>query len=152
MAATMVRRPPRVYGMYGAVALAFLVLLGQLWSVQIANGGQYLRRAEVNRVRIIAEKPLRGVIYDRAGRQIARNVPSWTVAIRPADLPRDKTVRAETLDRLGRVLEMTTEDIARIVEQAKEDPFTPVRIKSPVPRDLSPVLRGAEDAEADADA
>jgi len=140
MAATMVRRPPRVFGMYGAVALAFLMLLGQLWSVQIANGGQYLRRAEVNRVRIIAEKPLRGVIYDRAGRQIARNVPSWTIAIRPADLPRVKTVRAETIERLGRVLEMSAEDISRIVDQAKEDPFTPVRIKSPVPRDLALVI------------
>ena len=61
MAATMVRRPPvRLYGMYVAVGVAFVVLLGQLWYVQIANNAQFVRRAEVNRVRVVTEKPCAG--------------------------------------------------------------------------------------------
>jgi penicillin-binding protein 2 len=145
MAATLVRRQSRVYGMYGLIALAFLILLGQLWNVQIANGSQYQQRAEVNRVRVISEKPLRGVIYDRAGRQIARNVPSWTAGIRPADLPRDKQARAQMFERLGRVLEMDPAAIQAVLDASKDDPFTPARVKSPITRDLALVLQEQQD-------
>lgn len=141
MAATMVRRPPaRIYAMYGLIGLAFLLLSGQLWSVQVANHSQYQRRAEVNRVRLVSEKPLRGVIYDRAGRQVARNVASWTFAIRPADLPRDKAARDDVLTRLGRIFEMDPQDIAKVVDAAREDPFTPARIKAPIPRELALIV------------
>lgn len=145
MAATMVRRQPRVYGMYGVIALAFALLVGQLWNVQIANGRQYQQRAEVNRVRVVSEKPLRGVIYDRAGRQVARNVPSWTAGIRPADLPRDKQARAQVFERLGRVLEMDPAAIQALVDAARDDPFTPARVKSPITRDLALILQEQQD-------
>ena len=29
----------------------------------------------------------RGLIFDREGRPLVVNVPTWTVAVRPADLP-----------------------------------------------------------------
>ena len=87
MAATVAQRPQaRLYGLYALAGLAFLLLAGQLWSVQIANHSQYQRRAEVNRVRLVSEKALRDVVYDRAGRQVTRNVAGWTLAIRPADM------------------------------------------------------------------
>jgi penicillin-binding protein 2 len=108
--------------------------------VQIANGSQYRQRAEVNRIRVVSEKALRGVVYDRAGRQVARNVPSWTAAIRPADLPRDKGQRTDLFERLGRVLQLDPQEIAKTVDEAREDPFTPARVKSPIPRDLALVI------------
>jgi penicillin-binding protein 2 len=123
--------------MYGAVALGFLVLLGQLWYVQIANNAQFVRRAEVNRVRVVTEKPLRGVIYDRAGRQVARNVPSWTLAVRPADVPKDPHLRSQVLERVGRVFQVDPSEVARVLEAAKDDPFTPARVKSPITRELA---------------
>jgi penicillin-binding protein 2 len=138
MAATMVRRPPaRLYGIYAAVGLCFVALLGQLWYVQIANNTQFVRRAEVNRVRVVTEKPLRGVVYDRAGRQVTRNVPSWTLAIRPADLPRAGEPRDQVFQRVARVFGIDPQEIAKVVEQAKDDPFTPARIKSPITRELA---------------
>jgi penicillin-binding protein 2 len=139
--ATIVSKPTtRVVSLYGVIGLAFLVLLGQLWNVQIANGSQYRRRAEVNRIRVVSDKALRGVIYDRSGRQVARNVPSWTASIRPADLPRDTDQRAQVYERLGRVLEMDPAEIGKVVDGAREDPFTPARVKSPITRDLALVI------------
>ncbi|MGI8422748.1 MAG: penicillin-binding protein 2 [Chloroflexota bacterium] len=141
MTATMVRRPTaRIYAMYGLVGLCFLLLTGQLWAVQIANYTQYQRRAEINRVRVVSEKALRGVIYDRAGRQAARNVASWTLAIRPADLPRDRQARAEVLARVGRTFQIEPQEIARLVDEARADPFTPARIKSPITRELALIV------------
>ncbi|MDQ3700463.1 MAG: hypothetical protein M3442_06025, partial [Chloroflexota bacterium] len=130
----------RLTAFYVAIAGAFLILLGQLWYVQIASGAQYRQRAEVNRVRVVSEKPLRGVIYDRAGRQLARNVPSFTVSIRPADLPRNKAERQAVFARLSNVIEMPVEDIGALVEEARKDPFSPVRIKAPISRDQALVL------------
>ena len=69
-----------------------LVLIAQLWYLQVATGAQYLERADTNRLRVETEKPLRGVIYDRNGVVVARNVSSFTVSIRPADLPRDRKI------------------------------------------------------------
>jgi penicillin-binding protein 2 len=141
MATTMARpAPTRIYALYGLMGVAFLLLAGQLWSVQVANHSQYQRRAEVNRVRLVSEKPLRGVIYDRAGRQVARNVASWTFAIRPADLPRDKDQRSDVLARLGRIFQMDPAEIAKIVDAARDDPFTPARIKAPISRELALIV------------
>ena len=141
MAATIAQRPQaRLYGLYGLVGLAFLLLAGQLWSVQIANHAQYQRRAEVNRVRLVSEKPLRGVIYDRAGRQVARNVASWTLAIRPADLPRTREARDDVLARLGRIFELDPQEIGKLVDAARDDPFTPARIKAPITRELALIV------------
>ena len=140
MAAVIARRQPRLFAMYGVIGIAFLVLLGQLWNVQIANGNRFRDRAETNRVRVITERPLRGVVYDRAGRQVARNVPSWTVGVVPADLPRKADDRALLFDRLARLLEMPAEEIRAIYDDAKDDPFTPARIKRSVTRDLALIL------------
>ena len=110
-------RETRLVAFYVAIGVAFLILLGQLWYVQIASGAQYRQRAEVNRIRVISEKPQRGVIYDRAGRQLARNVPSFTVSLRAADLPRDAQQQAAVIARLGQLIEMPAEEITAIVQE-----------------------------------
>src|SRR4051794_21798806 len=133
-------REARVAVLYGAIGLAFLVLLGQLWYIQIASGAQYRQRAEVNRIRVISEKPFRGVIYDREGRQVARNVPAFTVAVRPADLPRKGEERDAVIARLGQVIEMAPEEITALLDAVRDDPFSPVRIKQPISRDQALVL------------
>lgn len=135
MTAAGLRRDPRWIAMYGVGGIAFLALIAQLWYIQIASTDQYRRRADVNRVRVVFEKPQRGVIYDRAGRQLVRNVPSYTASIRPADLPKDKDVRAGVFQRLSRVIEMPADEIAKVVDETRSDPFTPVRIKSQLSRD-----------------
>jgi penicillin-binding protein 2 len=133
-------RETRLMAFYVAIGAAFLILLGQLWYVQIASGAQYRQRAEVNRIRVISEKPQRGVIYDRAGRQLARNVPSFTVSLRAADLPRDAQQQAAVIARLGQLIEMPAEEITAIVQEGRKDPFSPLRVKSPITRDQALIL------------
>ena len=80
-----------------------LVLIAQLWYLQVATGAQYLERADTNRLRVETEKPLRGVIYDRNGVVVARNVSSFTASIRPTDLPRARTARTDGSSLRSRV-------------------------------------------------
>jgi penicillin-binding protein 2 len=131
---------PRHFAFFGAIGVAFLVLAGQLWYVQIASGDTYRQRADVNRIRVDTEKPQRGVVYDRNGRQLVRNVPSWTASIRPADLPRDKNEQAIVFARLGQVIGMAPDEIKTIVDGARNDPFTPVPVKAGITRDQALIL------------
>jgi penicillin-binding protein 2 len=133
-------RELRLTAFYGMTGLAFLILLGQLWYIQVASGAQYRQRAEVNRIRVISEKPLRGVVYDSQGRQLVRNVPSFTASIRPTDLPRDKAEQDAVIARLAQVIEMAPQEIAALVDEARRDPFSPVRIKAPITRDQALIL------------
>src|SRR5262245_61223542 len=109
----------RVTAFYGAMAVAALILLGQLWRIQIDAGTQYRQRADTNRIRVVTDKPLRGVVYDRAGRQLVHNVPSFSVSIRPADLPKDDAGRRAIFERLGQVIETPPDDIAALVAAAR---------------------------------
>ena len=55
--------------------LSFLVLAGRLFQLQVVGGGKNRELAEGNRIKVIKIPAPRGVIYDRQGRVLARNIP-----------------------------------------------------------------------------
>lgn len=73
------------------VMVLFAALLGVLvlrtFNLQIVQHEQWLERAVTNYTRIISLPAPRGIIYDRNGYVLARNVPSYNITITPADLP-----------------------------------------------------------------
>ncbi|MBI1298560.1 penicillin-binding protein 2 [bacterium] len=71
------------------LVIAFFVLVGRLYQLQIIQGPDLEARADVNRFRSLEVPPPRGVIYDRNGEILARNRPSFIIAVTPADLPDD---------------------------------------------------------------
>ena len=135
------RQDARLRAFAGVIAVALAALLGQLWNIQVINGTQFRQRAEGNRVRVVTEKALRGVVYDRAGRQLVRNVPSYTASIVPADLPRSKAEQVSVFERLSHLVDVPADEIKRVVDGARQEPFTPVRIKSRLSRDTWFILQ-----------
>ena len=91
-----------------ALVLAALVVR-QLWTLQVVDGSQYRQFADENRLRITTVKAPRGVIYDRDGQLLVRNVPSYTVGIVPATLPDDR--KEEIFRLLGDMLAMTVTQV-----------------------------------------
>ncbi len=71
-----------------AILAIFLVLGGRLWQLQIARGEEYDAKAENNRVRAVPILAPRGKIYDREGRLLVDNYPSFS-ALLLRDYPRD---------------------------------------------------------------
>ena len=72
----------------------YLVLLGalvlfffRLYQLQVLDFNTYLADANENRFRNVSVPAPRGVIYDRNGSQLVRNIPSYNVVITPAGLP-----------------------------------------------------------------
>jgi len=92
------------------ISLAVLVLSGRLWQLQMVDGETYRVLADQNRFREVDVAAPRGVIYDRNGQILARNQPSFTVVVVPADLPEDRVdqepgaVTAAVIDRLLELL------------------------------------------------
>lgn len=97
-----------------ALAATFLVFCIRLYSLQIVSGPSYQEQAAVNRFREIDTPAPRGVIYDRNGEILARNRPSFVIAVIPADLPPDDLgtdidEQRIALERLLAVLEAHTD-------------------------------------------
>lgn len=96
------------------LAATFLVFCIRLYSLQIVSGASYQEQAAVNRLREIDTYAPRGVIYDRNGEILARNRPSFVIAVIPADLPSDDLSteideQRIALERLLAVLEAHTD-------------------------------------------
>ena len=67
--------------------LMLLVLLGlRLWQLQIRDGVYYQDLARDNRTRSIVLEPARGLLYDRNGELLAKNIPSFQLYLSLEDV------------------------------------------------------------------
>jgi len=116
--------------------LRFLVLLftfpvfGVLckaWNLQITHGSDYQKRASERRVYSETALPLRGVITDRNDRMLAKNQPSFTLAVIPNEI-RDHFSETRKQKKSGEWLQSDTAE-KWTLSLAKELAYTPERIR-----------------------
>jgi penicillin-binding protein 2 len=111
---TNVSSPPgRSYpASYRIVLLQFTVLIVfvifglRLWRLQAVAGTQYEEMARRNRTRLTTTDAPRGVMYDRTGELLVRNVPRFNVLLIPAYLPDDEAAQEAILERLHKLLDI----------------------------------------------
>lgn len=128
------RRSRARFVAFGVVAaLLFVALGGRLFQLQVVNGEVYARRAAADRTAEVPIPAPRGLIFDRAGRPLAVNAPSWTVNVRPADLPDSSRTRV-----LRRIAELSGTPVATV--RSRLDAFRGS------PFDLVPVARANREA------
>lgn len=89
---------------YFMLSLSFVALAVRMVQMQVIDGGIYQSKADENRVRVLATKAQRGVVYDRNMRQLISNQPSFSVAATEADLPEDAAAQQTVFDTLARLL------------------------------------------------
>ncbi|MBI2846179.1 MAG: penicillin-binding protein 2 [Chloroflexi bacterium] len=123
-----------------AIVLGSLVLLGQTWNLQVAQGQFFQERADRNRFRLLSLPAPRGVVYDRNNQLFVRNVPSFTLSMIPADLPpeQEERVISRLIELLGDNITLTPSSIQEMVAAGRETaPFTPIQIADDLPRNLA---------------
>ena len=81
--------PWRAVVFYLALAAGFGWLIFRLFGLQVLEFNNWKAQADENRTRTISVPPSRGIIYDRRGYILARNVASFNIVITPAGLPDD---------------------------------------------------------------
>jgi cell division protein FtsI/penicillin-binding protein 2 len=69
------------------VPVVLAVFVARLFQLQIVEGQSFRDQAYENRIRTISIPSPRGVVYDRNGVLLVRNVPQYNVMITPALLP-----------------------------------------------------------------
>jgi len=118
-------------GVFGALALVvFGVLFLRLWSLQVLSGDEYLNAAQNNQLRLVRIEAPRGPILDRHGRVVVSNVAGTAVRLWVGDMP--KSGRHQLVERLAAVLDVSPRALSREVDERREDPLTPVIVKTSV--------------------
>lgn len=110
------------------IAVLVGVLVVRLWQLQVLQGAHYLQLSEDNRVRDYSLTAPRGVIYDRKGRPLVTNRPSFTVAV----LPLEMRAPDHVLPRLAAILRLPLREIQDKIEASAQRPFEPVRVRRDV--------------------
>lgn len=110
------------------LACGFLVLLGRLFQLQYVYADAYEKEAEQNSIRSVPKVAIRGYIYDRRGKLLVDNRPSYTVMLTPVDFEKNN------LPLLSSILSMPEEMIQEKIRLGRRyNSFIPTRIK----RDIS---------------
>ncbi|MGH2477040.1 MAG: penicillin-binding protein 2 [Candidatus Limnocylindrales bacterium] len=137
--------PERRFSRY--IVFALVVVLGvgtltaRLFYLQISNGTEYGAIADRQRT---VDEPIpatRGYIYDRNGRVLVTNVPTFAVKIRPADLP--NSLRDRVVARLAALLSMDPSEINISIDNNPGSTFDLVRIAQDVDRETAQLISEA---------
>ena len=113
-----------------AFGLSLLFLVGRLFWLQSMRFEENLRLSESNRIKRIVIKAERGYIYDRNGKLLVRNRPSYQIALLPYQLQTPDSV----FNRLLRITDSTGKRVidsaalAWTFQRGKWQKFRPLRI------------------------
>src|SRR3989339_282948 len=99
--------------------LVLFILFSRAFYLQIIQGDSYRDRAEGNRIRHEIVRANRGLIYDRNGVQLVKNVSHFFLYLWP-DHWSDETKKQETLKKLSEVLAIPQSDIEERLVEAKK--------------------------------
>jgi penicillin-binding protein 2 len=128
-----------VFGL--VVVLAMGTLTARLFYLQITNGTEY---AAISTRQRTVDEPIaapRGYMYDRNGRLLVKNVPTFAVKVRPADLPDE--MRDQVVARLGALLRMDPSEINATIDGNPGSAFDLVRIAQDVDRRTAQLISEA---------
>jgi penicillin-binding protein 2 len=125
-----IRRPARFIAFGLVVLLAVGGLTARLFYMQIVDGGRFATLSTRNRAVDEAIPAPRGLIYDRAGRVLVTNVPTYAIKVRPADLPQSQ--RPQVVERLAALLDIGITEINASIDSNPGSNFDLVRIASDV--------------------
>ena len=121
-------------------AVLFAALGGRLFQMQILNGSLYADRAVAARTIEVPIKAPRGLVFDRTGRPVAVNVPSWTVDAVPADLPAVPGARDAVLARVASSTSSKAGALKQRLEAFRGSPYDQVPLLRGITRDQALLL------------
>lgn len=153
----------RLYIVYAVVLVVVGLILIRLVNLQVLSSESWTDQAVENFTREVKEPASRGIIYDRNGYILARNVASYNVVITPAGLPDDDADVQRIYRELSELIDVQpggpvtkeTLDFAKLFSAcvpgptiadmvalgASLAPYTPVKITCNIDEELARVIR-----------
>jgi penicillin-binding protein 2 len=114
----------------GWTSVISVILLGlviaRLVQLQVVEYEQFYERSQGNRIRIEPIAPTRGLVFDRKGRVLAENLPTYQLEL----IPEQIDDLDDTLARLAALGLIESKDIPRFIDDSREGPrFKPVTLR-----------------------
>jgi penicillin-binding protein 2 len=125
--------------------ILFGVLAGRLFQLQVLDGAVYAAQAAAARTVEMPIRAARGLIFDREGRPVAVNTPSWTLYARPADLPTTDSARTGVLARAATLSALPLGPLQQRLAAYRGSPFELVPIGEDIGRDAALLIAEEED-------
>ncbi len=152
----------RIISFYVVIALVLVYYVIRLFTLQVIQGGEYTQKALNNSTSRITLPSTRGIIYDRNGYILAKNVASYNVVITPAFLPLDTGAVQEIYRNLSELIDVPVsngeinDETVRLFTPCLTDlgieqivligdsnwPYNPVRVKCNVDEKTALIIRG----------
>jgi penicillin-binding protein 2 len=115
----------RVLALAAITAVGFVGLLGQLWYLQVLEGGRLQELSEKNRIRIRPVVAPRGILFDRNGLALVDNRPAFTLSL----IPREMEDRDTVLARLSVLLKIPLAELEGSLDRVPVDSMRVVRVR-----------------------
>ena len=101
------------------ICLIFSVTVGRLFWIQIIRGSYYKKLSEENRVKLIANPPIRGRLLDRNGVVLADNKLFYSLAIQPRLLTKSEWI--DLRNSLSDLLNVSTDQLEIAFNRSNSD-------------------------------
>jgi penicillin-binding protein 2 len=122
----------RIIGIIVCVLAAFFILLIRLFFLQVIKGEEFRRLSENNSIRLQNIDPSRGMIFDRGGKLLVDNRPSFDVSI----ILKDARPVKETIKNLSGYIKIPADDLMMKIASKKDiSLYKPVLLKQDIGRD-----------------
>ena len=121
----------------------FIVIILHLFKMQVIDYEYYKRQSERNRIRPVVLEAPRGAILDRYGREMVSNRLAFDCFVIPQE---GKAHLERTFKRMGAILDIPEEDLARRYKTRKTGAFTPVLLAEDVKKESA--IEVEEDSDA----
>ncbi len=108
-------------GAYIIIGLILIICL-RLWQLQLFEGSRYKKLSEDNRLRILKSPAARGIIYDRNGTPLVKNVPFFSVSMT------FDSRNYPDIDALSGVIGVDRKELEQKIKR-HNSPFTPIKLK-----------------------
>jgi len=147
---------------YGLMSAFIGAILYRLVNLQVITAGAWTGQAVINYTLTISDPAPRGIIFDRNGYVLARNIASYNVVVTPADLPDDDADIQHIYRELSELIDVPaggpvteeTLDFAKLFSAcvpgptiadmvalgASLAPYTPVKITCNIGEELARVI------------
>jgi len=123
----------RLNGGILCVVAAFSILIARLFYLQIIEGEEYHRLSINNCIRLRPVPPSRGLIFDRDGKLLVDNRPSFNLLM----VLKDAAPVQETIHRLSVYTGLPEEELLEAVRlRNRPNPYKPVMLKADISRDV----------------
>lgn len=125
--------PQRARWFFYAICIVLGLWLTRLVYLQIWQGAHFRALAENNSERLIPIPAERGLLYDRKGRQLTKNIPNFTLAIVPQDLPRQAAERAPIIAEIATLSGRDPATIQATLDEYKDYKNDSIAIAEDIP-------------------